>query len=115
AEMKLADGVARIAEMVEAGVTVSLGTDCAICNNSSDMFLEMRQLGLAQKLEYGAETLAAEQILRTATGCGAAALGEGGVRGQVSPGMAADLILLDTRNLRLQPLVHREGYSNVAA
>jgi 5-methylthioadenosine/S-adenosylhomocysteine deaminase len=115
AEMKLGDGIARIAEMVDAGVTVALGTDCAICNNSSDMFREMRQLGLVQKLKYGPETLRAEQILRTATGGGAAALGEADARGQIVPGMAADLVLIDVNNLRLQPLMHRAEYSNLAA
>ncbi|HEV8693937.1 MAG TPA: amidohydrolase family protein, partial [Lysobacter sp.] len=54
AEMKLGDGLAPIVDMLRLGVTVALGTDCAICNNSDDMFLEMRQLGLSQKLQYGA-------------------------------------------------------------
>ena len=115
AEMKLSDGVARVAEMLDAGVTVAIGTDGAICNNSNDMFREMRQLGLAQKLRYGAQALSAEQILLLATVHGARALGYEGRTGALKEGMEADLIMLDVENPRLQPLIVREEYDNVAA
>jgi cytosine/adenosine deaminase-related metal-dependent hydrolase len=114
AEMKLADGIAPIVEYLADGITVALGTDCAICNNSSDMFLEMRQLGLVQKLRYGAHSISAEQILRTATVGGAQALGLTQL-GSVQEGWSADLIFVDTRNARLQPMVARGEYNNVAA
>lgn len=115
AEMKLSDGIAPIVDYVERGVTVALGTDCAVCNNSNDLFLEMRQLGLVQKLRFGADAMPAEQILRIATRGGARALGADGEFGQIAEGFAADLILVDTANPRIQPLVHRPDYSNVAA
>lgn len=115
AEMKLADGVAPIAEYLARGMTVALGTDSAVCNNSGDMLLECRQLGLVQKLAHGPDVLPPEQILRCATVGGARALGEGASRGSIAPGHAADLILVDTRNTRLQPLVHNPYFSNLAA
>jgi 5-methylthioadenosine/S-adenosylhomocysteine deaminase len=115
AEMKLADGIAPIHDYLGRGVTVALGTDSAICNNSSDMLLECRQLGLSQKVSVGPEALSAEQILRCATGGGARALGEAAERGVIAPGLVADLILLDARTPRLQPLVHQPRFSNVAA
>ena len=115
AEMKLSDGIAPIAEYLARGVTVALGTDTAVCNNSNDLFLEMRQLGLVQKLRYGADAMPAEQILRAAARGGAQALGAAGEFGVIAEGASADLILVDTANPRLQPLVHRDGYSNVVA
>lgn len=115
AEMKLSDGIAPIADYIERGITVALGTDSAVCNNSGDLFLEMRSLGLSQKLRYGADAMPAEQILRAATRGGAAALGDAGEYGALVEGAAADLILVDAANPRLQPLVHRDDYSNVAA
>lgn len=114
-EMKLSDGIAPIVEYVRSDVPVALGTDCAICNNSNDMLLEARQLGLVQKLRYGAEAVPAEQILRMATRGGALALGEGGEYGVIEAGRSADLILVATDNARLQPLVHRGEYSNIAS
>jgi 5-methylthioadenosine/S-adenosylhomocysteine deaminase len=115
AEMKLSDGIAPIADYAELGVTVALGTDCAVCNNSNDLFLEMRQLGLAQKLRYGANAMPAEQILRMATHGGARALTGAPEGGALVVGGAADLILIDLSNPRLQPFVHRDDFSNLAA
>ncbi|MGH7507254.1 MAG: amidohydrolase family protein, partial [Longimicrobiales bacterium] len=81
----------------------------------NDMLLECRQLGLAQKLAHGAGVLRADRILRCATRDGAAALGGAGEYGAIVPGLSADLIMVDTQNPRLQPLVHCNGFSNVAA
>jgi len=115
AEMKLSDGIAPITEYLARDIIVALGTDTAVCNNSNDLFLEMRQLGLVQKLRYGADAMPAEQILCAATRNGAHALGVEGEFGTIAEGASADLILVDTANPRLQPLVHRNGYSNVVA
>jgi len=115
AETKLSDGIAPIVEYLRDGITVALGTDCAVCNNSNDLFLEMRQLGLVQKLRYGADAMPAEQILRMATLGGTRALTGTRTGGALEVGGAADLILIDTDNPRLQPLVHRDGFSNLAA
>src|SRR5690606_25883710 len=81
AEMKLSDGIAPVAEYLAHGVVVALGTDTAVCNNSNDLFLEMRQLGLVQKVRYRANAAPAEQILRMATRSRARALGGEGAPG----------------------------------
>lgn len=114
AELKLSDGVGPVADLVAHGGTVALGTDAAVCNNGNDMFLEMRQLGLVQKLRYGAAALPAEQILRIATLGGARALGLPAT-GALVPGWTADIVLVDAESVRLQPLIHRRDFSNVAA
>jgi 5-methylthioadenosine/S-adenosylhomocysteine deaminase len=115
AELKLADGVPPVQDMQRAGINVALGTDAAVCNNSTDMFLEMRTLGLSQKLRYGAAAAPAEQILLMATRAGAAVLEAAGAGGWIAEGRAADLILVDVRNPRMQPLVLTAEHSNLAA
>jgi 5-methylthioadenosine/S-adenosylhomocysteine deaminase len=115
AELKLADGIAPVVDYLARGITVAIGTDSAICNNGNDMFIECRILGLAQKTRYGAHALNAMQILQCATVHGARALGEAHLRGTISTGLAADIIVVNAANPRLQPLVHNDGYSNVAA
>jgi 5-methylthioadenosine/S-adenosylhomocysteine deaminase len=114
AELKLSDGIAPIQHYIDDGVTVALGTDSAICNNSGDMLLECRMLGLTQKLAEGAHAMPAERIVQCATRDGARALGEHEQRGAIAAGLAADLVLVDVRNTRMQPLVHGGGFSNVA-
>jgi 5-methylthioadenosine/S-adenosylhomocysteine deaminase len=114
AEMKLSDGIPPVQALLERGITVALGTDAAVCNNSNDMFLEMRSLGLVQKLRYGPQAAPAEQILLMATRHGAAALGLHDT-GYLAPGMAADLIAVDAEGPRLQPLLTEGPHENVAS
>lgn len=115
AEMKLADGIAPIPALLEAGAVVALGTDAAVCNDATDVFLEMRQLGLLHALHSGPGVLPPERILRAATRGGAAALGLPHGTGTITAGAPGDLVLLDAESPRLQPLVHGQGVSTVYA
>jgi 5-methylthioadenosine/S-adenosylhomocysteine deaminase len=102
--MKLASGIAPIPRLLEAGVTVALGTDGCASNNNLDMLGEMDSCA---KLHKGAaldpRVLSAQQVLQMATVSGAAALGWEGKTGILSPGMAADLIVVDFRKPNLTP------------
>src|SRR5438067_10693674 len=101
--MKLGSGVAPVSEMLERGVSVSLGADGAPCNNRLDMFTEMRTAALLQKVRRGAEALPARRALRMATADGARALGLGGEVGSIEAGKRADLTILDLERLHLTP------------
>jgi 5-methylthioadenosine/S-adenosylhomocysteine deaminase len=114
AEAKLADGLAPITALVERGVPIALGTDAAVCNNSSDLLLEARMLGLLQRLDRGAAALPAGTLLRCATAGGAAALG-GPAGAGIAPGAPADLALLDAAAPHMLPLLVRPGGSNLLA
>ena len=115
AEMKLGDGIAPIAGYLERGIPVALGTDAAICNNGTDLLLEARMLGLTQSLRGGPDGISALDLLRCATVHGAAALGEADRRGRLAEGLVADLVLVDARNVRIQPLLAGPPVDNVAA
>ncbi len=93
--MKLASGMAPVAEMLARGVSVSLGADGAPCNNRLDMFTEMRAASLLQKLLKGPEALPARRALRMATIDGARALGLSEEVGSVEAGKRADLAVVD--------------------
>ena len=112
AEAKLADGLAPVAIMHERGVPIGLGTDAAVCNNSCDLLLEARMLGLLQRLGNGAATLPAEALLTMATVAGAGILGAPAAAG-IAPGAPADLAVLDATAPHMLPLVSRPGRSNV--
>ena len=104
AEAKLADGLAPIAAMAELGVPIALGTDAAVCNNSSDLLLEARMLGLLQRLDRGAATLPAGTLLGYASSGGAAALASPAGAG-IAPGAPADLAVLDAAAPHMLPLL----------
>ncbi|MDX2413370.1 MAG: amidohydrolase family protein [Woeseiaceae bacterium] len=91
--MKIASGVAPIAEMLAAGVRIGLGTDGAASNNDLDMWEEMRLASFLQKVEQmDPEVLPARTVLRMATNGGATAIGLGDSIGSLEVGKRADII-----------------------
>ncbi len=102
--MKLASGVARIPDLLAAGVRVGLGTDSNLSNNNLDMFEEMRLAAMLQKLtRRAADSLPCEQILRMATSGAAACLGLDSQIGSLEIGKRADVIIVDLHAPHLWP------------
>src|SRR5713101_7568665 len=93
--LKLGSGIARVAEMLARGISVSLGADGAACNNRLDMLTEMRTAALLQKALHGPEVLPAARALRMATIDGARALGLDKEIGSLEMGKRADVIVID--------------------
>jgi 5-methylthioadenosine/S-adenosylhomocysteine deaminase len=105
ANTKLGLGVARIRDLVDLGVNVSLGTDGPASNNSLDMFETMKIAALLQKLVYQNPTIMpAFQVLEMATINGAKALGLEDSIGSIEVGKKADIILIDLSKPHLKPL-----------
>jgi 5-methylthioadenosine/S-adenosylhomocysteine deaminase len=101
--LKLGSGIAPIKEMLERGISVSLGADGAPCNNRLDMFTEMRTATLLQKVSHGADALPAQRILRLATIDGARALGLEQEIGSLEVGKRADVIVVSLDSLHSTP------------
>ncbi len=101
--LKLGSGIAPVAEMLERGISVSLGADGAPCNNRLDMFTEMRTAALLQKVRRGPQAIPALTALRMATIEGAKALGLADEIGSIELGKKADLILLNLSQLHCTP------------
>jgi 5-methylthioadenosine/S-adenosylhomocysteine deaminase len=101
--LKLGSGIARVTEMIERGISVSLGADGAACNNRLDMLTEMRTAALIQKALHGPEVLPALRVLKMATIDGARAMGLEGEIGSVEVGKRADLTLFDLDEVRTTP------------
>ena len=91
--MKIASGIAPVAEMLAAGVRVGLGTDGAASNNDLDMWEEMRLAAFLQKVDrMDPEVLPADTVLSMATTGGATAIGLGDSVGSLEVGKRADVI-----------------------
>lgn len=101
--LKLGSGIARVKEMIDGGISVSLGADGAACNNRLDMLTEMRTAALTQKALHGPEVLPALRVLRMATIDGARAMGLESEIGSIAIGKRADLTLFDLAALRTTP------------
>ncbi len=103
ANFKLASGVAKIPELVKQGVTVGLGADGAPCNNTLDIFHELRQAALIHLPRVGPTGFSAMQALELATVNGAKALGLHDV-GSIEVGKKADLTVVDLSAPHLTPV-----------
>jgi 5-methylthioadenosine/S-adenosylhomocysteine deaminase len=103
--LKLADGIARIQDMLDAGVTVGLGTDSAASNNVIEMPGEMRTAALLAKARAeNAAAMPAASALRMATIEGAKTLGLEDHIGSIEVGKWADLVCVDLMHLNSQPV-----------
>jgi 5-methylthioadenosine/S-adenosylhomocysteine deaminase len=100
---KLGNGIARLPEMLAAGINVGLGHDAAECNNSRDAFQTMKFASLIHRASrVDASLQQAPDVLRMATRNGSAALRHD--TGQLVVGRKADVILVDTANPMFTPL-----------
>lgn len=113
-EMKIADGIAPIPAMLKAGVTVGIGTDGAMWNNSNDIFREMKGMVLLHSITSGVRALTARDALDMATIQGARVFGLEEEIGTVEPGKKADLILIDANQPHMAPLRWKHN-ENVAS
>jgi len=101
--MKLGSGIAPVPEMRARGISVSLGADGAACNNTLDMFHEMRLAATLQAMRRGPGALPARDVVWMATREGARALGLDAEIGSIEPGKKADLVLVGTDGLHQGP------------
>jgi cytosine/adenosine deaminase-related metal-dependent hydrolase len=89
---KLGHGVAPVLEMLQAGITVGLGSDSVASNNAMDLLAESRAAVLAQRGRLARhDALDARTALRLATMGGARALGLDAEIGSLEEGKSADL------------------------
>ena len=103
--LKLADGIAPIQKMRDAGIVVGLGTDGAASNNVLEMPGEMRTAALLAKARAeDAAALPAHAALRMATLDGARTLGLEDCTGSIETGKWADLTCIDMMHLNSQPV-----------
>jgi 5-methylthioadenosine/S-adenosylhomocysteine deaminase len=98
-------GVPRVAEWLEAGINVAIGTDGAPSNNRMSVIDEMWLASLTQKGRRNDPTaFPAPVMLAMATVNGAKALGLGDLLGRLAPGFAADLVIIDPRTTNFVPV-----------
>jgi 5-methylthioadenosine/S-adenosylhomocysteine deaminase len=101
---KLGNGIARLPEMLSAGINVGIGHDAAECNNSRDLFEVMKFASLVHRASrVDASLQQAPDVLRMATRNGADALGH--ETGRLAAGRKADVILVNLESPMFTPLM----------
>jgi 5-methylthioadenosine/S-adenosylhomocysteine deaminase len=98
-------GLPRVADMLDAGVVVGLGTDGAPANNRMSLVDELWAASLLQKgMRLDPTVLDARTAFGLATRQGAKAVSLDGELGSLEPGKAADLVLVDPRTVNMTPV-----------
>lgn len=102
---KLGNGVARLQDMLTAGINVGLGVDACECHNSTDLFETLKLTSYMQRaIHQDANLGQPSDVLRMGTRNGARALGINA--GMLKPGMKADIIVLDLKkDMMFTPLL----------
>lgn len=103
--MKHGSGIARVEDMVGAGVGVAIATDGPASHHRLDLFEEMRTaIRLARVSGGGADALPAPRALRMVTADAADAIGRDDL-GRIEAGSWADMVALDPDTIALNPVV----------
>ncbi|GAA5016204.1 8-oxoguanine deaminase [Kitasatospora paranensis] len=90
---RLAAGIARVPDMLKAGVPVGLGVDGTASNESGELGTELRNALLINRLHGRPDALTARSALRLGTMGGARVLGRHQEIGSIEAGKLADLAL----------------------
>jgi len=96
--MRLGSGIARIKEMLNKGVKVSLGVDGSASNDAGNILMEIRNAMMISRLRDEKYWLTARDVLWMATRGGASVLGRDDI-GQLSAGKHADIALFSLEGL----------------
>ncbi len=103
--MKLGSGIAPVAQMLEKGITVGIGTDGCASNNNLDLFAEMDTTAkLAKVANLDPTIIDARAVLAMATIGGAKVIGLENRIGTIEPGKKADIIIVDTHSPHMTPM-----------
>ncbi|MCW5253148.1 8-oxoguanine deaminase [Streptomyces sp. SHP 1-2] len=108
---RLAAGIARVPDLLAAGVPVGLGVDGTASNESGELHTELRNALLINRLgAHRQAALTARNALRLGTHGGARVLGRAAETGSLESGKLADLVLW-----RMDTLAHASIADPVAA
>lgn len=105
ANAKGAKGVAPILKMREEGIHIGLGSDGPMSGNTIDIITQMSLVGKIHKLFLNDRSvLPSVELFEMATIGGAKVLGLDKKIGSVEKGKKADLVLIETKSVNMQPI-----------
>ncbi|BCX05912.1 MAG: 8-oxoguanine deaminase [Candidatus Roseilinea sp.] len=96
--MRLASGIAPVRKMRAHGVPVGLGVDGSASNDAAHLLNEARTAMLLQRVGFGPDAMTAREALEIATLGGARVLNRDDI-GALAPGMAADFVAFDLKQI----------------
>jgi 5-methylthioadenosine/S-adenosylhomocysteine deaminase len=104
--LKLGSGICNLAELLEAGVNIALGTDGTSTSDTADLIGALRVAAILHRPPNTPEDrwISAHDAFRMATVGGAVSTGMEDSIGRIEVGRQGDIALLDRRHLAFVPL-----------
>jgi 5-methylthioadenosine/S-adenosylhomocysteine deaminase len=103
-ELRIGYGFPPLPELLKAGATIGLSVDTTTLSGNADMFAIMKAvINITAAMEKDEFVLKPKKVLEMATIEGAKSMGMDHLIGSITPGKRADLILVNSRALNLQP------------
>jgi 5-methylthioadenosine/S-adenosylhomocysteine deaminase len=103
--MKLASGIAPVPKMLNAGITMGIGTDGCASNNTLDLFTTMDICAKLHKVTTLDPTIVdVSTVLKMATISGARSIGIDNITGSLEVGKSADIIIINLKKPHLTPI-----------
>ncbi|MEG0133118.1 MAG: amidohydrolase [Clostridium sp.] len=105
ANSKGAKGVMPLMKMKSKGINIGLGSDGPMSGNTIDIMTQMGQVGKIHKLVNNDRSLLpAAELMEMATINGAKVLGISDKVGSIEIGKKADLVIIETSSVNMQPI-----------
>lgn len=103
--LKLGCGIARINDLLNAGINITLGTDGQGSGSNLDLFEVMKFTALLQKgINEEPKQMPAYEVIKMATINGAKALNKENEIGSIKEGKKADIIIINPQDIVVQPI-----------
>lgn len=110
ANAKGSKGVAPILKMMDKGIDIGLGTDGPMSGNTIDIITQMPLVGKIHKLfSKDRSVLPSPELLKMATIGGARVLGMDNHIGSLEVGKKADMVIIETESVNMQPIYDYYG------
>lgn len=104
-ELRIGYGFPEVPKLLEAGATIGLSVDTTVLSGNADMFAIMKNiLNITNAMNQDEFSLHPKRVLEMATIEGAKSMGLGTITGSLTPGKRADVIMVETRSINMQPL-----------
>ncbi len=106
--LRLGSGIAPMRELLDAGVTLGLGSDGSTSSDNQNLFTALQlaaTLGNVRAPHDTTRWIGADEAFAAATTGGARLLGQLDGAGRIAPGAMADLVLLRADSMYLRPLL----------
>lgn len=105
ANAKGAKGISPVLKMIDKGIDIGLGSDGPMSGNTIDIITQMNLVGKIHKLfSKDRSVLPSIELLQMATINGAKVLGLDKNIGSIEIGKKADLVLIETQSVNMQPI-----------